>query len=206
MIMQRPSMSESLADRAAAAFRAYLAGNDDSMGELIDLLTPLLWQVARSQRLDAAAAEDVVQTSWLRLVEHSQRLDDPQSVMKWLIVTVRRESWRVLRRSRATDSGYGLGYLETGTAEATEPDPSPGTEERVLAYEEQRRLWHHVMSLSQRCQALLRVIAFADRPDYSAIAQALGMPVGSIGPTRGRCLAKLRVALQQDEAWGGQPA
>lgn len=198
---QRPSMSESLADRAAAAFRAYVAGDGDSMGELIDLLTPMLWQVARGQRLDASSAEDVVQTSWLRLIEHAHRVEDPQSVMKWLIVTVRRESWRVLKRIRATDIPSG----EPDT-EVVERDPASSTEARVLEHEDQRRLWYHVMSLPQRCQALLRVIAFADRPDYSSIAEALGMPVGSIGPTRGRCLAKLRVALLQDGAWGGQPA
>ena len=63
------------------------------------------------------------------------------------------------------------------------------------------RLWQHIAQLSERCRALLRVIAFADRPDYAAVAEALGMPVGSIGPTRGRCLAKLRQQLANDPAW-----
>ena len=62
-------------------------------------------------------------------------------------------------------------------------------------------LWTHVQDLSERCRRLLAVIAFADRPDYAAIAEALGMPVGSIGPTRGRCLAKLRAALEADPTW-----
>jgi DNA-directed RNA polymerase specialized sigma24 family protein len=62
-------------------------------------------------------------------------------------------------------------------------------------------LWRHVAGLSERCRYLLRVIAFADRPDYAAIAEALGMPVGSIGPTRGRCLAALRAALVLDPAY-----
>ena len=57
--------------------------------------------------------------------------------------------------------------------------------------------------LPERCRRLLRVIAFADRPDYAAVAEALGMPVGSIGPTRGRCLAKLRAQLAADPAWEG---
>ena len=63
------------------------------------------------------------------------------------------------------------------------------------------RLWQHIEGLPERCRALLRVIAFADRPDYAELAQALGMPQGSIGPTRGRCLAKLRLALAQDPSW-----
>ena len=73
----------------------------------------------------------------------------------------------------------------------------PAVVETVIAAEEQGVLWRHVSGLSERCRYLLRVIAFAERPDYAAIADALGMPVGSIGPTRGRCLAKLRVALGQ---------
>ena len=66
-------------------------------------------------------------------------------------------------------------------------------------------LWKHVKALPPRCQSLLRVIAFAERPDYGAVALALGMPVGSIGPTRGRCLAKLRLLLDNDPHWGDQP-
>ena len=59
----------------------------------------------------------------------------------------------------------------------------------------------HIAALPERCRALLRVIAFADRPDYAELSKALGMPQGSIGPTRGRCLAKLRLALAADPAW-----
>ena len=62
-------------------------------------------------------------------------------------------------------------------------------------------LWRHVALLSDRCRALLRVIAFTDRPDYAELSRALGMPQGSIGPTRGRCLAKLRLTLAADPAW-----
>jgi DNA-directed RNA polymerase specialized sigma24 family protein len=74
-------------------------------------------------------------------------------------------------------------------------------EERVLRSDTDNRLWQHIAQLPERCQALLRVIAFADRPDYAAVAKALGMPVGSIGPTRGRCLAKLRLELANDSGW-----
>lgn len=62
-------------------------------------------------------------------------------------------------------------------------------------------LWRLVGTLSERCRYLLRIIAFADRPDYAAIADALGMPVGSIGPTRGRCLATLRTALTREPSY-----
>jgi DNA-directed RNA polymerase specialized sigma24 family protein len=71
----------------------------------------------------------------------------------------------------------------------------------VLSNDRSGRLWQHIARLPERCQALLRVIAFADRPDYAAVAEALGMPLGSIGPTRGRCLAKLREQLAIDPGW-----
>ena len=75
------------------------------------------------------------------------------------------------------------------------PEPGPGSEEQVIVDDERRALWAAIGQLSRRCQELLRIIAFAPRPDYAAVADALGMPVGSIGPTRGRCLAKLRALL-----------
>ena len=74
-------------------------------------------------------------------------------------------------------------------------------EDTVLRDETDGRLWRHIAGLPERCRTLLRVIAFADRPDYAELARALGMPQGSIGPTRGRCLAKLRLALAQDPNW-----
>ncbi len=184
---------DSLATRAGRAFAAYRGGETHRMDELVDLLTPLLWHTARSQGLQSAAAQDVVQTAWLRLVEGAARISDPLAVMGWLIVTVRRESWRVAKAAGRTSDQIEDDVLD--------PAPDPGAE--VVLNEEQRVLWRHVHTLTPRCQALLRVIAFADRPDYAAVSASLGMPVGSIGPTRGRCLAKLREALMNDATWGG---
>ena len=75
-------------------------------------------------------------------------------------------------------------------------------EELVLRDARQRALWSHVRGLPERCRELMRVIAFADRPDYAQIAESLGMPVGSIGPTRGRCLQKLRTLLEDGDHHG----
>ena len=71
----------------------------------------------------------------------------------------------------------------------------------VETSERHRVLWRHVQSLSDRCRELLRIVAFVDRPDYDVVAEALAMPRGSVGPTRGRCLAKLRAALSADPTW-----
>ena len=191
--MQADPRSHSLADRAGQAFAAYRSGDVDRMSELVEILTPLLWHTARSQRLDEGSAHDVVQTAWLRLVENADRIADPQAVMGWLLVTVRRESWRLSRRDARVD----------GELDETAEDPAPGPDALTVLHEGDQSLWQHLMALTPRCQALLRVIAFADRPDYAAVSEALGMPVGSIGPTRGRCLAKLREALLADPTWGG---
>ncbi|MFQ6170732.1 RNA polymerase sigma factor [Oryzobacter sp. R7] len=182
-----------LSTRAAAAFRGYRDGEVRAMDELVDLLTPVLWHTARAQGAGDQLAQDAVQTAWLRLVEGAERIKDPQAVMGWLIVTVRRECWRSTRVAGRTD-----GELDEGT-----PDVQPDPATVAVRREDHRVLWAHVQRLTPRCQALLRVIAFADKPDYAAVSEALKMPVGSIGPTRGRCLAKLRTALADDPAWGG---
>jgi RNA polymerase sigma factor (sigma-70 family) len=183
-----------LAARAATLFTAYRAGDESRMGDLVSLLTPILWHTARAQRLDAVTAEDVVQTTWLAFVRSADKITDPQAVLQWLLVSTRREAWRVVKRD------------DRVKPQEFEPDdvvgsPAERPEERVLQSDDDTRLWQHIAQLSERCRALLRVIAFADRPDYAAVAQSLGMPVGSIGPTRGRCLAKLRQQLAADPAW-----
>lgn len=188
--------AESLAVRAANSFRAYRDGNASGMADLVDDVTPLLWSVARRQGLTRQAAEDVVQNTWLKLVEHAADIADPQSVLKWLITTTRRDSWSTSSRSHREEPST---YADVRDIEPDETSPSP--EDTVLAGVDDRLVWQHFTTLPERCQALLRVIAFAERPDYAAVAQALGMPVGSIGPTRGRCLAKLRQALVTDPRW-----
>ncbi|WP_270888851.1 RNA polymerase sigma factor [Pedococcus sp. 5OH_020] len=191
-----PAAPASLATRAAEAFAAYRSGDAERIGELVDLMTPILWHTARAQRADAATAEDVVQTAWLKLVDSAENIHDPQAVMQWLITTVRREAWRLVRRSARDRPEDELGEL-------ADPLAAEDPEAVSILSERQRVLWCHVTELPERCRELLRVIAFADRPDYAAIADALNMPVGSIGPTRGRCLQKLRTALLADAGWGG---
>lgn len=188
--------ADGLATRAANAFRAHRDGQPAGMSTLVEEVTPLLWAIARQQGLHHQAAEDVVQNTWLKLVEHAREITDPQSVLKWLITTTRRDSWTTSSRARREEPAT---YADVRDQEPDETSPSPET--TVLTDVDDRLVWQHFASLPERCQSLLRVIAFAERPDYAAVAEALGMPVGSIGPTRGRCLAKLRQALVTDPRW-----
>jgi RNA polymerase sigma factor (sigma-70 family) len=194
--MHTGGSTHSLADLAAAAFADYREGRPDAMSELVDATTPLLWHTARAQGLSAAQAEDVVQNTWLVLVQHADRITDPHAVLKWLLTTTRREAWAMSRKSHREDVREDM----TDAMPATAVD-SDQTADMVLRSHDQGVLWRHFRSLPERCQQLLRVIALAERPDYAQVAESLGMPVGSIGPTRGRCLAKLRAALTRDPGW-----
>jgi len=167
-----------------------------AFSEIVRELNPLLWHVARGEGLTAEESADVVQTSWLELLRRLHEIRSPQALTSWLVTATRREAWRVrqLSRRQAPDSAAQL-------ESAADPDPAPG--ERLLTDERDRILWRHVQRLPGRCQELLRIVAHVSRPDYAMVGEALGMPVGSIGPTRGRCLAKLRELLQADPGWSG---
>ncbi len=180
--------------RVAGLLRAAREGSEDALGQIVTELSPLVWQVARAAGLGSSDAEDVLQTVWMRLVAHLNDIHDSAALTGWLVTTTRREAWRVRaagRRLLPADQESFAGL----------PDDGPGAEEQVLLDDRQQVLWAAIGRLSKRCQALLRIVAFAPRPDYAAVAAELGMPVGSIGPTRGRCLAKLRALLASDPAW-----
>jgi RNA polymerase sigma factor (sigma-70 family) len=188
------SQISSLAQQAAAAFAAYQDGDRTRMAELVDTVSPVLWRIARSYRLQPESAEDVVQNSWFALVRHAASVADPSAVLSWLIVTTRREAWRVAARA-GRDQPIEPEHMDLADTRAELP------EQAALRSVRDQALWRHVGALPERCRRLLSVIAFAERPDYAGIAAALGMPIGSIGPTRGRCLAQLRAALAGDPGW-----
>jgi RNA polymerase sigma factor (sigma-70 family) len=203
-VIETESSDETLCNRAAVAFTSFREGDRAAFDDLVRLVTPLLWHTVRGQGIEAAAAEDVVQTIWMRLLHSASSVREPQTVVKWLITAARREAWRVGGRARADLMRTASLFGEDGDELATIPaQRGQGPEEVVLGEDRRSRLWGHVLQLPDRCRALLRVIAFADRPDYAVIAESLGMPVGSIGPTRGRCLAKLRQLLAADPQWEG---
>lgn len=183
-----------LASRAGEVFSRYRDGQPAAMAELVAMLTPILWHTVRAQRLDKESTEDVLQTTWLALVRSAESISDPRAVLQWLIVAARREAWRVMR-GQSRQVPYEIDDDAVTTSESDQPDNV------VLRGVADSVLWSHIAELPERCRTLLRVIAFADRPDYPELARSLGMPIGSIGPTRGRCLAKLRASLSADARW-----
>jgi len=136
-----------------------------------------------------------VQTTWLTLVRRHESILDPQAISGWLTMCARREAWRVSKLHRRADP------TDVDVLEAHLP-AHESAEQTAATQDASGRLWRAVGRLDERCQRLLRVVAFEDRPDYVRIAEDFQMPIGSIGPTRQRCLAKLRALLEGD-GWGG---
>jgi RNA polymerase sigma factor (sigma-70 family) len=182
-------------ERLATLLRAAQQGERGALDAIVAELTPLLWHVARARGLAVATAEDVVQTTWLCLLTELRTIHTPEALAGWLVTVARREATRVLAGSRRELPTDEL------SDEPVAVDTAAVAEERLLGDDRRRALWRAVDALPQRCRELLRVVAFVDRPDYAAVAEALRMPRGSIGPTRGRCLARLRESLAGAPEW-----
>ncbi len=183
----------------ADAVRRAAAGDKDAWNALIESFSRMVWSVASSHRLGPADAAEVVQTTWLRLLENLDRITQPERLGGWLATTARRESLRLLRlRSREV--------LTEEEAQLDRIAPTASSPEAVLLDRDRdHRLWVAYACLSERCRMLLALVV-VDGPSYAAVAAELGIPVGSIGPTRARCLERLRRLLAADgmtEGTGG---
>ncbi len=166
---------------------AAASGEQDAWNRLVDQFMPLVWSVTRTYRLTDRDAEDVSQTVWLRLVENLTDIREPRALPKWIITTAKNESLRLIKAHRRTrpldsldDSTMAIG---AGSCEA---------EANLLRAERQQALRDGLAELAPRQRELLLLLV-ADPPiSYGEISRLLDMPVGSIGPTRARCLDRLR--------------
>jgi RNA polymerase sigma factor (sigma-70 family) len=163
-----------------------LAGEQGSWDDLVERFTPLVLSVVRRQRLSPSDAEDVVQTVWLRLVEHLGRLRDPQALPQYIVQTATHECYRLFGSRR-----HVVLMDPTGTG-LPERDEGPEVDADMLATERQHKLLAALAELPDRQRALLLVLLEDPPPPYEEISRRLDMPIGSIGPTRARALAKLR--------------
>ena len=162
-------------------------GDRSSWERLVDRYLSLLWAVVRAHRLSGNDAADVVQTSWLRLIEHLPRLNDPDRIGAWLATTARRESVLTRRRLARCQPSNEIDVLVDGVG--------PDVDAQLLCEERDAALWSAFGRLKPHDQALLWLLTADAGPSYVEIAAALGMPVGSIGPKRARALARLRREL-----------
>lgn len=177
-------------DAVAAQVLAAADGDQEAFDGLVDRYAGLVWSVLRSYQLRAADAEDAFQTTWLRLVEHLDRIREPRAVGGWLATTARHEAWRLIRRA---DRSRPVPDDELDVVDEVGGDQAPVA---VLEMERDDELWAAFRSLEGRCRQLLRVLLADPAPSYEEVSAALDLPIGSIGPTRGRCLARLRRDLE----------
>jgi RNA polymerase sigma factor (sigma-70 family) len=185
-ITRQPRQRSAEADGSLTdLINAAAAGDERAWEMLVARFRGLVWSIVNSYRLEPADAADVVQTTWLRLVQHIGRIHQPLALGGWLATTARRECLRALRlagREQPTEEQY----LEV----AGPPEADP--QDHVVIAETDRVLWESVDRLSPRCRKLLRLLMADPRPSYRDISASLNMPIGSIGPSRARCLACLR--------------
>jgi RNA polymerase sigma factor (sigma-70 family) len=163
------------------------SGDSAAWDALVDRYAPLIWSVCRKHQLGRADADDVAQSVWLYLVDRLDQIRDAAALPGWLATTTRRECWRVMRTSRAPHTVFCEPNADN------RPDEHAGApDQRLLAGERQaalREAFTHLPADGQRLIAML----LADPPlPYAEISAELGMPVGSIGPTRSRYLDKIR--------------
>ncbi len=162
-------------------------GDRQAWDALVDRYAPLIWSICRRHRLEAADAEDAAQNVWLKLVDHLDSLRDPAALPGWLATTTRRECGRIARTARRpcdARSALAAGTISDDHAQAAGQD--------LLAAERHAALREAFGQLPPGCQQLIALLIEDPALSYAEISARLGIPAGSIGPTRRRCLDKLR--------------
>lgn len=184
----------------AALVEAAAGGDSDAWDELVERYASLVVSVCRRFRLSDADLHDVNQTVWLRLVEHLPDLREPQALPGWLVTTAKRECLKVKEQSRR----------QVPVEEVREPAGHGSGAEidaDVLAAERRSALREAFASLPPAWQELMRLLLVDPPMSYDEISRFLGVPRGSIGPTRARCIKRMRetaslAALLRDEPDG----
>jgi RNA polymerase sigma factor (sigma-70 family) len=199
---ERPVSSSPAPGSTARLVRRAARGDQHAWDQLVGRYSGLLWAVARAHRLTSVDAADVVQSSWLRLVEHLAEIRNPDGIGAWLATTARRECLRVLRDTARYEP---VDDIETLTG--VDPGDLGGA---LRTAERNAGLRRAFERLPARHQALLRLLTTDPTPSYEEIGAALAMPIGSIGPTRARALERLRRELRNtgvldDIAAAGRP-
>lgn len=158
-------------------------GDQGAWNELVERFLPLVSGMIARHRLWGADAEDVNQTVWLRLVEHLGRIREPDALPGWIATTTRHECLALLRRNKRTSP------VDPSFDQATaDPDPT----DDLMEAERRHALRTALEELSEGRRALLLMLLEDPPRPYAEISRILGIPVGSIGPTRARALATLR--------------
>jgi RNA polymerase sigma factor (sigma-70 family) len=177
--------------------RRVQAGERAALDQIVERLTPLMWNVARAQGLDKESASDVVQVTWVKLLENIHRIRSPEALISWLVTVTRHNAYATRTAQRRIE-------LVDPHDLTDEPDPAAGLDTDLVKSEQYRCLWENLQKLPPTCQELLRILAFTGQTSYCTVSNVLDMPKGSIGPTRSRCLNKLKILLRHDPRWDSE--
>mgnify|MGYP000867452106 CR=1 FL=1 len=176
-----------------------LEGHEAAWEALVHRYQRLVYSIALRHGFTEDAASDVFQSVWMRLLEHLPALNDRSKLASWLITTTTRECWRVSHKHRR-EAPIGEGGDEDVPAMPEVVDHRPLAEEEHLQLEQQQQLRQAVAALPDRCRELVTLLYYEEeRPSYEEISRRLEMPVPSIGPTRARCLGKLRRIIEDGD-------
>jgi RNA polymerase sigma factor (sigma-70 family) len=170
-----------------ALVAAAAGGEDAAWSELVDHFSGLVWSVIRGYRMSATDAAEVSQTTWLRLAEHIHKVREPERIGAWVATTAGRECLRMIHQNQRAVPSEDVFLTEVPD---TDPAAAPG--HPLLTLERYGELWEAFSELPEKAQVLLRLLFADPPPSYEEISAATGMPIGSIGPTRGRYLAQLK--------------
>lgn len=182
----------------ARLIRDCLRGDQRAWQQLVDRYSRLVHSVPVRYGLSPQTVDDVGQDVFLALARHLHQVADPEALPAWLITTARRLSWRALQQGRreATVEAADLNEPEFAQAFPATSTPLPSMADLLRGWSHQEILVASLSRLQTRCRELLTLIFLErDEPSYDDIAARLDIPKGSIGPTRNRCLAKLREIL-----------
>lgn len=162
------------------------AGDKTAWDEIVERYAPLVWAICRRFQLGRADADDVGQTVWLLLVEQLPRLREPAALPGWLATTTHRECLKIAHRAEERTRLERRVDIEAADAE------SPPIDQELLSAERNAALREGLAQLALRCRRLLTLLIQHPPKSYAEIGAELDMRIGAIGPTRARCLAKLR--------------
>ena len=156
---------------------------------LVDQYARLLWAITRDFKLGESDAADVAQVTWLRLLENIRKIENPDRVGSWLAATTRNECLRCLAARKKVILAEDDIVFETGGL------PEPEVDERLLSAERAQNIREALSHLPWRWRRMLELLMKDPPASYAEISDQLGLPIGSIGPTRSRSLARLRELL-----------
>lgn len=157
----------------------------------------LVYAIPRRAGLDEDQAAEIFQDVFTTFFQKLNDIEEPERLQAWLVTTARRKTWRTISKTHRR-SGSDAKVDEQAHESAAIPDEAPLPDEQLIILEEQHRIRMALSLLDPRCRTLLQMLFYLPEPaSYAEIAAALGIPEGSIGPTRARCLGKLLRLLKK---------